>query len=131
MESFKSFGMDMARFTMATALALVGLGVLFFFLTGMEQKTALIPSVVGALLFLMGFLTMKMPEKRKIFMHIAVLLGLVCATAVLRDVPDIMESGFSPNGELSLALVEKMVMMVVGVVYTVQCVRSFIAARRS
>ena len=31
MESFKSFGMDMARFTMATALALVGLGVLFFF----------------------------------------------------------------------------------------------------
>ena len=130
MESFKSFGMDMARFTMATALALVGLGVLFYVLTGMEQKTALIPSGVGGLLFLMGFLTMKMPEKRKIFMHIAVLLGLVCATAVLRDVPDIMESGFSPDGELSLALVEKMIMMVIGVVYTVQCVRSFIAARR-
>ena len=131
MESFKSFGMDMARFTMATAMSLVGLGVLFFVLTGMEQKTALIPSAVGALLFLMGFLTMKMPSKRKIFMHIAVLLGLVCATAVLRDVPDILESGFSPDGELSLALVEKVIMMLIGVVYTVQCIRSFIAARRA
>ena len=131
MESFKSFGMDMARFTMATAMALVGLGVVFFFLTGMEQKTALIPSVVGALLFLMGFLTMKMPSKRKVFMHIAVLLGLVCATAVLRDVPDILESGFSPDGELSLALMEKVIMMLIGVVYTVQCIRSFIAARQA
>jgi len=87
------------------------------------SPTALIPAVLGALLFLCGVIVTMASHTRKHVMHFAALLALIGAIG-----------GFMPlmrsNMDFSLASSRSGVMMIVlCCVFLVLCVRSFVRAR--
>ena len=122
----------MAKVTLVFAVLLVALGLIGYVGTGSQHLTALIPTWFGVALALFGLLAMSPSEsRRKLFMHVAVTIGLLGfiggAVEVIRSV--VVASGTAgPNG---IALASKLTMTGLLMLYVILCVRSFIAARRS
>jgi hypothetical protein len=122
----------LAKVTLVFAVLLVALGLIGYVGTGSQHLTALIPTWFGVALALFGLLAMSPSEsRRKLFMHVAVTIGLLGfiggAVEVIRSV--VVASGTAgPNG---IALASKLTMTGLLMLYVILCVRSFIAARRS
>ncbi|MED5485343.1 MAG: hypothetical protein VYE59_01865, partial [Candidatus Thermoplasmatota archaeon] len=74
---------------------------------------------------LMGFLTKKMPEKKKLFMHISSALGLIATLGGLMAFNGIMD------GDWSMSTISQLFLLIVGGTYTTICVKSFIHARKN
>ena len=62
--------------TIIGSLGLIATGVGFYIGTGMEQGTSLIPAFIGLPILVCGLASIR-PAKRKLFMHIAVVLAVV------------------------------------------------------
>ena len=111
-------------------LAIVG--VVGFVLTGSAHPTALIPCWFGLALVVCGVLA-STPDakKRMIWMHVAVTLGLLGWVFPLIRVLGAARQGvpLAPSTEHA-AMLEQEAMILICLVFTVLCVRSFIAARR-
>jgi len=123
----------MAKVTLIFAFLLVILGLAGYFGTGSQHPTALIPTWCGLALGVSGFFAISPSEKRrKLFMHIAVsvgLLGFIGATAeAIRGEAHAHAEGLSLD---PIALASKLGMAALLLVYVILCVRSFIAARRT
>jgi hypothetical protein len=132
MKEFEALGLEMPRFTMAVSTVMVVLGVIFYVLTAMKSMTALIPAFLAVPLFAMGLLSQRMPDKKKIWMHIAVLLGVVCITAGTSDFPALLRDGLTnDSGGFAYARLERLLTSVIGFIYTYFCVQSFRHARRN
>ena len=123
----------MAKITLLFAVLLVALGLAGYLGTGSIHNTALIPTWFGLALGLFGFLAITPSEsRRKIFMHINVTIGLLgflggAAAAVQGYLKDTAQ-GIAPYG---IAFASKVTMAGLLLIYTILCVRSFIAARRA
>ncbi len=78
---------------------------------------------MGAPIALSGFMAMKKPEKKKLWMHIAVTFGLLCFLGGFRFFKAMFENPKAGASQLML--------LVTGGIYTALCVRSFIEARKS
>ncbi len=108
---------------MVFGVLLALLGLYGFFTTGAAHPTALIPAYFGAALILCGALAAN-PDRRKTWMHVAVVVGLLGFIAPLgRLVPH--WSTAAPAAKYS-----QLAMCALCFVFTLVCVRSFIAARR-
>ena len=125
---FKALGMTMTTMTLGYGLFLLGWGAALFLISG--QPTAAIPGVFGVPILIAGILSKAFPAKRKIWMHIAVLFGLLCliggAAMIFKAVGS--EAGLFANQRKAASF---LMMAVTGLLYTVSCVRSFIWARRN
>ena len=116
-------GSDMMyKITILFGVLLVATGLAGYFGTGAEHKTALIPAIIGAILFVCGLLAAN-ENRRMMAMHIAVLIGLIGAIGVI---PSLIK-----EGQPVAALISKIVTLVLCVVFVVLCVRSFIQARKA
>lgn len=105
-------------------LILVGLGG--YFGTGTTSWTALIPSIIGALLAVFGVVGLK-EHLRMHAMHGAVLVALLGALGSLgRLVPALIKGTGAPA-----ALISQGVTALLCSIFVVLCVRSFIAARKA
>ena len=100
-------------------------------MTGSAHPTALIPSVFGVLLLLCGILANSEETKRvMLWMHIAVTIGLLgfLSTAVRGG------KAYAHAATLTVvqrtAAQEELIMAAVCLIFTVLCVRNFIANRR-
>tara|TARA_Y100000588_G_scaffold313549_1_gene340731 strand:+ start:1069 stop:1467 length:399 start_codon:yes stop_codon:yes gene_type:complete len=112
----------MYKITIIFGLLLMATGLVGYFGTGAENLTALIPSAIGIILLLCGFIAAN--EKcRMAAMHIAVSIGLL---GVLGLIPQLMKEN-QPNA----ALASKITTLTLCVVFVGLCVRSFIQARRA
>ncbi|MGD0801081.1 MAG: hypothetical protein ABR906_07190 [Terracidiphilus sp.] len=119
----------MAKVTLVFALLLVALGMIGFFGTGGTHYTALIPAWIGLALGVFGVLAMSPSEnRRKLFMHINVSIGLL---GFLGGFAEIVRSLVSSKAPDLTALVAKLALAWLLLIYVALCVRSFIAARRS
>jgi len=123
----------LAKVTLIFAVLLVALGLIVYVGTGSQHLTALIPTWFGVALALFGLLAMSPSEsRRKLFMHIAVTIGLLGfvggAVEAIRGYMHATSAGIAPNG---IALASKLTMTGLLLLYVILCVRSFIAARRS
>ena len=116
-------GSDMMyKITILFGVLLVATGLAGYFGTGAEHKTALIPAIIGAILFVCGLMAAN-ENRRMMAMHIAVLIGLIGAIGVI---PSLIK-----EGQPAAALISKIVTLVLCVVFVVLCVRSFIQARKA
>lgn len=117
---------------MAFGAVLVLLGVGVYLSVGERAPTSLIPAVFGVLLLVLGALAnTDNVRQRKIVMHIAVVLGLVgFVFPFARSLPRLIEAAKGQAILRPLAVEEQMAMAIVCLVYTVLCVRWFIAVRR-
>ena len=122
----------MAKITIVFGVALLVLGVGFYFATGAAAPTSLIPAVFGVLLVLCGVLAnTPEPRRRMLWMHIAVTLGLAgFIFPAARTISAFIKAHGAPVAR-PLAVAEQAVMAVVCLIFVALCVRSFIEARRA
>lgn len=123
----------MAKLTMAFGAVLALLGVGVYLSVGERAPTSLIPAVFGVLLLVLGALAnTENVKQRKITMHIAVVIGLLgFVFPFARSLPRLIEAAKGQTILRPLAVEEQMAMAIVCLVYTVLCVRWFIAVRRT
>ena len=74
---FSVMGKTMEQITIFYGAFLIAWAVLVSLIGQSESLTSLIPALFGLPIAAMGLLTIRMPEKTKLFMHIAVTLGLI------------------------------------------------------
>ena len=124
---FRVIGLTMAKLTITYGLILIAWGAIFSI--GSKSFTSWIPSIIGAPILISGILAQVAPAKRKVWMHIAVLFGLLAFLGGFR-----FFSGFGseagPFGKPKAAS-SQLMLMITGGFYTFACVRSFIWARKN
>ena len=74
---FKFAGMTMSTFTLVYGLFLVVWATAISLGTGSKSFTSWIPAMMGAPILICGGLVKMKPEQRKIWMHVAVVFGLL------------------------------------------------------
>ena len=114
----------MPNLTLGYGTFLLLWGVAISVLSSSDSITSYFPSFLGVPLMLSGFMTLRMPEKRKLWMHVAATFGLLCAIGGTRFFM-VMSDG------INYASGSMLMLLVTGTAYTVVCVRSFIAARKA
>lgn len=122
----------MAKLTIGFGLILILLGVIGFVMTGSAHPTALIPVWFGIVLGACGVLARTEDARRRmLWMHIAVTIGLI--GFIFPGVMAIKEWASAHGAALAhpAAVGEQGAMAVICFLFTLLCVRSFIAARRS
>jgi uncharacterized membrane protein (UPF0136 family) len=119
----------MQKLTILFGILLIVVGSWGFFATGSQHPTALIPAYFGMLLFWAGVLALK-PERRALWMHIAVTVGLLGFLGA--GIQAIREYFAAHGGPLAhpAAVEAQTAMAGICLVFVLLCVRSFIAARR-
>ena len=127
-DKFTFFGIEMDRFTIAYGCFLIIWALVVSILTNHNSFTSWIPAFIGAPIALMGILTILYPSKRKIWMHVAILLGLLAFLGGL----DFFRGISDPDGPFKVlaAGVSKLMLFLTGGVYIFGSVRSFLWARR-
>ncbi|MEC7635338.1 MAG: hypothetical protein VYD58_02945 [Candidatus Thermoplasmatota archaeon] len=114
----------MPNLTLGYGVFLVVWGIAVGLLSTTDSLTRFIPCVPGAGLVVSGVLAKSNPEQRKLWMHVAVVLGLLSALLGTRF--------FMVMGDgLDYASGSMLMLFLTGSVYTALCVRSFIQARKA
>ena len=121
---FKVLGMSMPTISISYGIFLIIWGLLISNLSSSGSITSYFPSFLGGPLFLSGLLAIKNPEKRKLWMHIAVVFGLLCALGGTRYF-------MKMNDGLNYATGSMLMLFATGSIYTFLCVKSFIYARKN
>jgi hypothetical protein len=122
-----------AKITLIFAGLLILLGLAGFCGTGCQHYTALIPTWIGIVLALGGWLSISPSEsRRKLFAHVNVTVGLIAfigsVVEIFRGIAHAHAAGVAVN---PIALSSKIALAVLLLLYIILCVRSFITARRS
>ncbi|GAB3617055.1 hypothetical protein GCM10027416_16120 [Okibacterium endophyticum] len=118
----------MTAATLIVGALLTIAGIIGYILTDAASFTALIPSLVGVLMLVCGFLA-RSEKLHRHAIHAALVVALLGALGSLMNVVRIGEL-FAGTAERPAAIILSVVMFVVLVVYIAMGVRSFISARR-
>ena len=113
----------MPNLTTNYGLFLLSWGLIATYLSEAQSVTSFLPSLLGLALLVSGEMA-KIPEKKKLWMHVAVTFGLIGALGGTRFFM-VMADG------LTYASSSMLMLFLTGTAYTVLCVRSFIAARKA
>ena len=125
---FKILGMSIENLSIIYGISLICWGVIISFISGSDSFTSFIPSFLGFPILIFSYLSIKFISKKKIFMHIVVLLGLIIFIGGLDIIRAIITGNVFTN---FWADISKLMMLLTGLFFTIQCIRSFIHARRT
>ena len=124
---FKIFGISIENLSFFYGLFLIFWGLIISFLSSSNSFTSYIPSILGIPVLLFSYLSIKYINKKKLFMHIVVFFGLIIFLGGLDFIRSVITGSVFTN---IWADISKLMMLVTGLFFTIQCVRSFIYARR-
>ena len=127
-KEFTFLGKSMESISIIYGIFLIIWGVAVSFISGSNSLTSFIPSIFGLPILLFAFLTVKLPSKKKLFMHIVVTFGLIVFIGGL-DFSRGLLKGTSFNN--MWADTSKLMMFITGLIFTFLCVKSFIFARKN
>ena len=102
-------------------------GVIVSLISGSTSFTSYIPSYIGSVVVLFSYLSIKFSNKRKLFMHIVALTGVLIVLGGL----DVIRT--TANGKLFdnyWADMSKIMMLITGVLFVYFCFMSFRYARK-
>ena len=122
---FKFLGNNMEKISSYYGFFLVIWGFVVSSLSKSESLTSLIPAFLGVLILVFALLAIFIPTKKKLFMHIVVIFGLITFIGGLdffRNYNSLFNNFW---GDLS-----KLMMMITGLFFTYLCVKSFIHVRK-
>ena len=125
---FKVFGSSMEKISIFYGLFLILWGLIISFKSDSNSITSLIPSFFGVPILVFSLLTVKFPEKKKLFMHIVVSFGLIVFIGGLDILRGVLKDNLFENFYADLS---KTMMLFSGLIFTFLCVRSFIFARKN
>ena len=124
---FKVAGLIIEKLSIYYGIFLILWGVVISFISGSESFTSYIPSILGVPILIFSYLSIKFISKKKIFMHIVVLFGLIIAFGGLDFIRSLVRGNAFENIYADLS---KVMMLITGLFFTFQCVRSFTHARK-
>ena len=124
---FKVFNLTIEKFSLFYGVFLILWGIAVSFISGSSSMTSYIPSILGLPLVVFSYLAMKFVSKKKLYMHIVVIFGLIIFLGGL-DVIRTLIGGYA--FENFWADISKIMMLLTGFYFSLQCVRSFIFARK-
>ena len=127
-KEFTFLGKSMESISIIYGIFLIIWGVAVSFISGSNSLTSFIPSIFGLPILLFSFLTVKLPSKKKLFMHIVVTFGLIVFIGGL-DFSRGLLKGTSFNN--MWADTSKLMMLTTGLMFTFLCVKSFIFVRKN
>ena len=124
---FKVLGVSMENFSVIYGLFLIIWGVIISLLSGSDSFTSYIPSILGLPILIFAYLSIRFISKKKMFMHIVVLFGLIIFLGGLDFIRSIFTGSVFDN---LWADISKLMMLLTGLFFTYQCIKSFIHARK-
>ena len=125
---FKVFNLNIETFSVIYGSFLIFWGLIVSFVSGSNSLTSFIPSFIGLPILIFSNLSIKFSSKKKLFMHIVVLFGLIAFLGGL----DFLRSLISGTAFQNIwADVSKIILLITGGFFTYQCVKSFIFARKN
>ena len=127
-KEFKVLNLTIEKFSLTYGFFLILWGIIISFISGSSSATSYIPSFLGLPLIIFSYLTIKFPSKKKLFMHIVVIFGLIIFLGGLDVIRSLIGGYVFEN---FWADVSKTMMLLTGLYFLVQCVKSFIFARKN
>ena len=124
---FKVAGLTMEKLSIYYGSFLILWGVVVSFISGSGSMTSYIPSFLGVPILIFSYLSIKFESKKKALMHIVVLFGLIIFLGGLDFIRSLIAGNAFGNFYADLS---KIMMLITGLFFTYQCVRSFIHARK-
>ena len=124
---FKILGMTIEKLSVVYGAFLVLWGIIISLISGSNSFTSYIPSILGLPILIFSLLAIKFINKKKLFMHIVVLFGLIVFLGGLDFLRTLVSGNLFTN---KWADASKFILLTTGLYFSVQCVRSFIHARK-
>ena len=124
---FKVAGLTMEKLSIYYGLFLILWGVIISLISGSGSMTSYIPSFLGVPILIFSYLSIKFVSKKKMFMHIVVLFGLIIFLGGLDFIRSLVTGNAFNNFYADLS---KIMMLLTGLFFTYQCIKSFIHARK-
>ena len=103
-------------------------GLLVTFVSDSQSITSLIPSLLGFLIFVLSYLAIKFPNKKKQLMHIVATIGLLIFIGgldflrTLKNIENLFINFWIDSS--------KLMMIITGLFFLILCFQSFIYARK-
>ena len=125
---FKVLGTTIEKFSMYYGIFLILWGVIISFISGSGSFTSYIPSFLGVPILVFSYLSIKFENKKKMLMHIVIIFGLLIFLGGI----DFLRSLIGGNAFQNIwADISKIMMLTTGGYFTLQCIKSFIHARKN
>ena len=123
---FQFLGLTVEKISIFYGIFLIIFGIFISLVSNSNSLTSYIPTFFGIPIFAFGYLAMRYPEKKKLFMHIIVLIGLIIFLGgldFLRSYPNFFENLWADISKLSL--------LISGLIFTYINIQSFIFIRKN
>ena len=127
-KDFRVIGLTIENLSIYYGLFLVIWGFIVSLISKSDSFTSYIPSFLGLPILIFSYLAIKFDAKKKIYMHIVVLFGLIIFFGGLDFLRSILTGSAFEN---TWADISKLMMLLTGSFFTFLCVKSFIHARKS
>ena len=127
-KEFTFLGNSMENIAMIYGIFLIVWGIGVTILSDSQSITSLIPVIFGLPIIISSFFAKKLPNKKKLLMHIVVLIGLIIFLGGLDLIRGLMQGSIFTN---VWANSSKFMMIISGLVFTVLCINSFIFNRKN
>ena len=122
-KEFTILGNTMENVSIIFGIFLFIWGISITLISNSQSFTSLIPTVLGIPIIIFSIFAKKYTDKKKLLMHIVVLIGLLVFLGGL----DIFRGLISGNIFNNIwADLSKIMMLVLGLLFTILCVKSFI-----
>tara|TARA_Y100001936_G_C15698567_1_gene469716 strand:- start:81 stop:473 length:393 start_codon:yes stop_codon:yes gene_type:complete len=122
-KEFKVFGNTMENNSIIFGTFLIIWGVAVTLLSNSQSLTSLIPTIFGIPITILSFFAKKFIDKKKLLMHIVVLIGIFVFLGGLDFFRGLINGNIFNNIWASSS---KFMMLVSGFVFTFLCIKSFI-----
>ena len=127
-KEFKVLNLTIEKISLYYGFFLIAWGIFVSFVSGSSSATSYIPSFLGFPLVIFSYLAIKFSSKKKLFMHIVVIFGLIIFLGGLDFIRTLI-SGYA--FENLWADISKIMMLLTGLYFLIQCIRSFVFARKN
>ena len=127
-KEFKVMGLTLENLSMYYGLFLIIWGIIVSLISKSDSFTSYIPSFLGLPILIFSYLAIKFDAKKKIYMHIVVLFGLIIFFGGLDFLRSVLNGNVFEN---TWADISKLMMLFTGFLFTFLCIKSFIHARKS
>ena len=123
---FQFMGQTVEKISIFYGIFLIVFGIFITLISNSNSLTSYIPTFFGIPVLAFGYLSASYPEKKKLFMHIIVLIGLIIFLGGLdffRGYPNFFENFWADISKLSL--------LISGLIFTYINIKSFIFIRKN
>ena len=127
-KEFTFLGNSMENITIIYGIFLIVWGVAATIFSGSQSITSLIPTIFGLTIIILSFFAKKFTNKKKLFMHIVVLIGFIIFLGGLDLIRGLIQGNIFVNLWASSS---KFMMMISGLFFIILCIKSFIFNRKN